>query len=159
MSLPVEEQRQARRVRELVSAAGGVENCEDHCGKAKSLFSGYQSPNDSRSIPLRDIELLESVTHGKAGHPIVTRYLAGRAGYTLVRRPVVTAEGADLLALLGKQAKAKGRADSRICTALADDHQVDEAEAIALIPHLAESLEITAQMLAEIEAIAGRPVP
>jgi hypothetical protein len=155
VTLPSDEQRQARVVRELIHAAGGVEACERDCGKAKSLFSGYQSPHDSRSIPLRDIEILESVTHGKLGHPHVTRYLARQAGYILLRRPDVPHDRADVMRLLARQARERGEREQQILDALGDG-ALDEAEAELLIPLFRLSLETTAEMLAELEAIVGR---
>lgn len=157
MSVSVQEQRQARIVGELVKAAGGVEAAAEICDKSHSLFSAYQSPNDPRSIPLRDIEALEGVTHGQMGHPHVTRFLARQAGYTLLARPDVPHERAEILALLSRQAKERGQTDPEILDAVADG-QIDEDEAERLIPLLRKSLETTAQMLAEVEAIAGRPV-
>ena len=153
MSLPVEEQRQARVARELIAAAGGVEAAERDCDKSKSLFSAYQSPNDSRSITLRDIEILESVTHGRAGHPIVTRYLARVAGYILLKRPALPSDRADILNLLAKQAEERGQCDPELMRALADG-TIDEAEATRLVPMMRQRLETDAQMLAQLEAIA-----
>lgn len=158
MSVPVEEQRQARIVRELVAAAGGVEACERDCDKSKSLFSAYQSPNDARSIPLRDIERLEAVTHGRIGHPHVTRYLARQAGYILLQRPDIPHDRSDILTLLARQAKERGECEPEMLEALSDGN-IDEEEAERLIPLLRKSLETTAQMLAEVEAIAGRSTP
>ncbi|NCP11372.1 MAG: hypothetical protein GW859_05350 [Sphingomonadales bacterium] len=153
MSLPVEEQRQARAVRELIAAAGGVEAAEHDCGKSKSLFSAYQSPNDHRSITLRDIEILESLTHGKAGHPIVTRYLARQAGYILLQRPDVPADRGTILNLLARQAEERGQCDPELMRALADG-QIDEKEAQRLVPMMRQRLETDAQMLVKLEAIA-----
>lgn len=154
MTLPVEEQRQAEAVRGLIAASGGVEAAERDCEKSKSLFSAYQSVNDARSIPLRDIALLEAVTHGTTGHPQVTRYLARRSGFDLVRRPTVPAARREILDLLADQAKAKGECENEILHALADG-AVDCAEAKALIPLFRRSIELSCQMLAELEAIAG----
>lgn len=158
MTLSVREQRQARIVGELIKAAGGVEAAAEICGKSPSLFSAYQSPNDHRSMPLRDIEALEGVTHGQLGHPHVTRFLARQAGYSLLQRPNVPRDRREIMALLSKQAKERGETDPEILDAVADG-QIDEDEAERLIPLLRKSLETTAQMLAEAEAIAGRDVP
>lgn len=157
MTLPPDEQRQARVVRELIHAAGGVEACERDCDKSKSLFSAYQSPHDARSIPLRDIEILESVTHGKLGHPHVTRYLARQSGFILLPRPEVPTDRADVLALLTQQARERGQCDPELLHAL-EDRTVDVEEAERLIPLMRQRLETDARMLAELEAIAGRSV-
>ncbi len=154
MTLPIEEQRQARAVRQLQSAAGGVEASGAICEKSPSLHSAYQSPNDGRSIPVRDIERLESVTHGSLGHPHVTSYLAAAQGFILVLRPVVPANRAAIIELLSQHAKAKGHCETEILHALSDG-EVDGDEATSLIPLFRRSFEITNQMLAELEAIAG----
>lgn len=154
MTLPVEEQAQARAVRELQSAAGGVEASGSICEKSPSLHSCYQSPQEPRSIPLRDVERLESVTHGHPGHPHVTRYLARKAGFSLVRRPAVPADRAAILDLLARQAREQGECDPELLAAIADG-AIDAAEAARLIPLFHRRLETTAQMLAELEAIAG----
>ncbi|WP_374406558.1 hypothetical protein [Pelagerythrobacter sp.] len=157
MSLPPDEQRQARVVRELIHAAGGVEACERDREKSKSLFSAYQSPNDPRSMPLDDIEFLESVTHGKLGHPHVTRYLARQAGCVLLPRPEVPRDRSDIITLLARQARERGECDPELLTALADGN-IDEDEAERLIPMMRQRLETDAHMLAQLEAIAGRSV-
>lgn len=157
MNLPIEEQRQARIVGQLISAAGGVEAAGRDCGKSKSLPSAYQSPHDARSMPLRDIEQLESITHGTAGHPLVTRYLARQAGCILIKRPVTHTGKADVLPLLARQAMERGEADREMFTAL-EDSTIDPAEAARLVPLMRKKLETDAQILAELEAIAGMEV-
>lgn len=157
MDLSPREQEQAEIARDLIEAAGGLEAAADITDLSTSHLQRYQSPHHRDSMPLRVIRKLEAVTHGKAGHPIVTRHLARQAGYSLLKRPTVTADGEDLLKLLGEQAKAKGVCDNKICTALADG-KCDESEALDLLPDLRKSIELSSQMLAEIEAIAGRPV-
>lgn len=152
--LPREEQRQARRARELVEAAGGLESCAEETGVSTSQLSRYGSRNEKDSMPLRVIEALESVTHGTPGHPVVTTYLAARQGFTLVKRPEVPSDRAALMELLSRHAKARGECEQQILHALADG-RVDPAEARNLIPLFRASFELTNQMLAELEAIAG----
>lgn len=149
-----EEQRQARRARELVEAAGGLEACAEETGLSTSQLSRYGSTSDRDSMPLRVIERLESVTHDTLGHPLVTTYLATRQGFTLVRRPQVPSDRAALMELLSRHAKARGECEQQILHALADG-KVDAPEARALVPLFQTSFELTNQMLAELEAIAG----
>lgn len=145
---------EATLVAQLIRSVGGVEAAERACGKSKSLFSAYQSPNDARSIPLRDIETLENLSRGEIGHPHVAHHLARLAGYELVKLPETSASGSDILALLSAAARAKGEADNSVLTALASG-QVTKGKAIALIPMLRTNVEIAMQMIAELEAIAG----
>lgn len=152
--LPREEQRQARRARELVEAAGGLEACAEETGLSTSHLSRYGSTAEKDSMPLRVIERLESVTHGMPGHPVVTTYLAARQGFTLVKRPQVPSDRAALMELLSQHASARGECEKQILHALADG-RVDAGEASALVPLFRASFELTNQMLAELEAIAG----
>lgn len=149
MTLPVEEQRQARTVRALIAAADGVENAASDIGKSKSQVSRYQSVTDPDSITLRDIEILEGITHGKAGHPIVTRYLANRAGCALVHLPTVRAHGADLLHLVGEQARESGRITGSVIDALADS-VVDLAECRRIRANIAALIQSAVAMDAEM---------
>lgn len=153
--LTVTEQQQARKARDLIEAVGGLEPSAEITGLSTSQLGRYQSPTERDSMPLRVIEELEAVTHSEIGHPIVTRYLARRAGYSLLRRPDVPACRSAILDLLARQAKEQGECDPEMLHALADG-QIDAEEAERLIPLFYRRLETTAQMLAELHAIAGR---
>ena len=153
--LSTDEQRQARRVRELIHDAGGLEAAAEEAKIGKTQLGRYQSTAERDSMPLRVIEALEAVTVGKPNHPVVTRYLAARQGYTLVKRPEVPADRAQIMDLLAKQATASGTSANETLKALMDDDRLDAAEARELIPLYQERLQLVAQMLAELEAIAG----
>ncbi|MCB2051984.1 MAG: hypothetical protein KDE63_11210 [Novosphingobium sp.] len=151
MTLPVEEQRQARVARNLIREAGGLEPAAEHVGKGKSQLGRYQSAHEPDSITLRDIELLEGVTHGKAGHPIVTRYLAQQAGYALVRLPTAVPHGNELLQLVARQAKESGDITQGVIAAL-DDQSVDLGEVRALRREVAELIDAAVAMDAHLAA-------
>jgi len=151
MSLPVEEQRQARTVRELVGAVGGQEAAGECVGKSQSQVQRWASPNERDSITLRDIEILEGITHGKAGHPIVTRYLAGRAGCALFHLPKVRGTGADLLHLVGQQAQESGRITNTVIEAL-EDRRIDLAETRRIRADIASLIDAAVAMDAEMAA-------
>jgi len=156
--LSVQEQQQARKARELIEAVGGLDAAAEITGMSISHLGRYQSPNERDSMSIRIMEQLEAVTHGELSHPIVTRYLARRAGYSLVRRPDVPAGRGAILELLAEQAKNQGQSDPEMFRALADG-QVDAEEADRLIPLFYKRLETTAQMLAELHAIARKDMP
>lgn len=151
MSLPVEEQRQARAVRELIRAAGGTEPAAADISKSQTQVSRYQSEREPDSITLRDIEILEGITHGKAGHPIVTRYLAQRAGCALFHLPTVHATGADLLHLVGEQARESGRITSTVIDAL-EDGRIDRDETRRIRADIARLIDAAVAMDAEMAA-------
>lgn len=152
MTLPVEEQRQARAVRTLISAAGGLEPAAEVTGKSTSQLSRCSSPNDKDSLSIRDVELLESVTHSTAGHPHVARYLAARAGFVLFRQPTAAPQGADLLQLVARQAKESGDITANMIAALADKH-LSKAEILKLRREVHELIEVAVCMDAELNAI------
>lgn len=157
MNVPVREQDEARIVRELIEMVGGLEGASGIVDLSTSQLSRYQSPHERDSMPLRVIRQLENVTHGKEGHPHVTRFCARHLGYSLMKRPEVPAARGDIMKLLAKQARERGETEPEMLDAVADS-EVDADEAARLIPLYRRSLETTAQMLAELEAIAGRDV-
>ena len=154
MTVAPREQQQADVVRQLIEAAGGLEAAAEITGMGTSQLARYQSPHEQASMPLRIIAALEAVTHGQVGHPHVTRFLARRNGYALIRRPAAVAQGQDLMRLLADHARTKSECEGEILEALAD-LKLSQGEAIDLLPKFRRSLEITAQMLAELEEIAG----
>jgi hypothetical protein len=154
MSLATHEQHQARVARDLISAANGLEAASEFAGVKVSQLSRYQSPHDHDSITLRAIEALEAVTHGKAGHPIATRYLAARAGYALVRLPDGVATGVDMLELVGQQAKESGDITSRVIAALADK-KIDDDEIDGIRIEIADLIRVAVAMDAELEILKG----
>lgn len=153
MTLPVEEQRQARVARNLIREAGGLEPAAEHVSKGKSQLGRYQSVNEPDSITLRDIELLEAITHGKAGHPIVTRYLAQQAGYALVRLPTAVPLGNELLQLVARQAKESGDITQGVIDAL-EDQKIDQDEVRSLRREVAQLIDVAVAMDAHLEAFA-----
>jgi len=150
--LTVEEQTQSRAAQKLVEAAGGTLSAHMVSGKSEGQLSKYGRPNYTESMPLSAIEALEAVTHGKHGHPHVTRYLANKAGYALVKLPEVTATGSDLLKLLAVQSKEGGDIANEICTSIADG-EIDGQEAANIRKELWELIRNAVAMDAELELI------
>jgi hypothetical protein len=80
------EQALKRASRDLVAAAGGCEMADALCRVQKSQLSAAGSVTEpGRWLPVDAVRDLEAVTHGTAGHPQVTRFLAAEAGYALVK--------------------------------------------------------------------------
>lgn len=150
--LTVEEQAQSRAASALVASVGGTLPAHAICGKSESQLSKYGRPNYDESMPIAVVEALESVTHGMQGHPHVTRHLANRAGYALVKLPEVTATGSDLLKLLGVQSKEAGDIANEICLSIADGH-VDALEATQIRKEIWELIRNAMAMDAELALI------
>ncbi|MEE4349671.1 MAG: hypothetical protein V2J26_05530 [Pacificimonas sp.] len=151
VALSIDEQRQARAVRDLIAAAGGLEAAHEITGKSTSQLSRCQSPTETCSLTLRDIEALEAVTHGHRGHPAVTAYLAARAGYALAKLPDVQAGGTDLNRLVGEQARTFGGLAAEVTTALSDGKWTrEEIRQAKTALHALRSLSAT--MSAELDA-------
>lgn len=151
-NLSTDAQHQARMARQLIRAAGGLEAAAEISGKGKSQIARYQSPHDEASITLEVIEALESVTSGSVGHPIITRYLAMRAGYVLVQLPQKPANGTDLLSLVSQQAKESGDITSGIINALADK-QWTNTELVTAQREVQELIEVAVAMQSELALI------
>jgi hypothetical protein len=99
----------------LVRASGGVEAAAAFCRSNMRRLSEYGRPDNDCFMPIDVVRDLEAVTHGTAGHPIVTRYLAQQAGYTLVRLPSLDAvQVGDLHAACSAHAKEHGEATARV---------------------------------------------
>ncbi|MBH9537921.1 phage regulatory CII family protein [Novosphingopyxis sp. YJ-S2-01] len=120
-SLPAEEQRQARAVRQAIEAAGGFTPCAQDTGKSESLLSRAASPNYHHSLTIRDVEIIESAGHGKAGHPHITRHLCRANGGLFV--PLPDAAGGEEALLKGVTAIAAefGDVSRAVSEGLADD--------------------------------------
>lgn len=151
MRVPVEEQRQAAAAKALVRAYGGIEAAADLCGKSSSQIHRYTSPTAPDSMPLRDIALLESHTHGSSGHPQVTQLLCSNAQGMFVHLPDVT-DGADVMRSMAAMAKEFGETAAVVAEAAADG-KIDLKEAQRIRQELIEQRRASARLLAAVEQI------
>jgi hypothetical protein len=146
LTLTPDEQALKADAKALVRAAGGVEVAADYTGRSKTQLSSYCNPHTADFMPIDAVVKLEAVTHGAAGHPIVTRANARRAGYALVKQPEAPACAAELTAMLGSICKEHGDVVQRVC-ALLQTGVTPEAVA-ALLPDIDEAMEVLAQLRA-----------
>lgn len=154
MTLPVTEQRQAERARELIEAAGGLEACAEETGISTSQLARYSSKTEKDSMPVRVIEALEAVTHGKPNHPVMTRHLARRAGYVLVPLPTVTIGEGEWNRYIARLSTEASTLIAGIAEDLADDHDVSAEEAAKRIKAAHRLSVITAEIEAALQARA-----
>lgn len=145
----------------LVRAAGGVEAAEEISSRSKTQLSAYGHPNAPEFMPIDVVAALEEVTHGHAGHPIVTRLLAQRAGYALVKLPNAVPDCADWHRAIGELSKEVGEAVQVVCASLSDDtpgavtaRDVRERDIIGEIDEAIEKL-VAMRVLAECAGRAG----
>jgi len=154
MNLPVTEQRQAERARELIESAGGLEACSEESGISTSQLQRYTSKSEKDSIPVRVIEALEAVTHGKPNHPVITRHLARRAGYVLVPLPTVAVGEGEWNRYIARLSTEASSLIAGIAEDLADDHDVSSAEAAKRVLAAHRLSVIVAEIEAALQARA-----
>lgn len=137
----------------LVRAAGGVEAAAEESRPGKTQLSSYGNPHTPDFIPADAIADLEAVTHGTAGHPIVTRHLAARAGYALVMLPQAEAGPEDWNAAVGALVRETGEAMERVAGILADGRvERREVERSGVIGELGDVIDRAVALRALCEA-------
>ena len=136
----------------LVRAAGGGEGAAATVGARQQRMSDCGNPNTADFLRLDEVAALEDVTVGAVDHPIVTRALARRQNFALVRLPDALPTRSDLLSLVARQAKENGEVAASICTALADG-TFKRTEARAARLELQQLIEVAVAMDAELAII------
>jgi hypothetical protein len=153
MVLPPALQAAKAATKALIRAVGGQEAAAAETGKSHSRFACYGLPNTLDFIPVNDVHALEAVTHGLAGHPHVTRWLAREAGYALVRLPQAPGGTSDWHQAMGAVSKEVGEIIERLCTMLADG-KVTGAEVRE--GHLRDEIRDAQERLAQLDALAAQ---
>lgn len=159
ISLPPEAQQLKQASRDLVRAAGGQDAAAEQTGSRQQRMSDVGLRNTSDFLRIDEVAALEDVTHGTIGHPVVTRLLARRQGYTLLRQPDAPPAGADLIKLVAEGAKENGDVASAILTSLADDGRIDAAEQARILCRIDEQVDVAMRLratVAMIETEGGR---
>jgi len=139
--------------RDLVRAFGGTDPAGVACGRRQQAVSDMQSRNTDCFMPIDMVGALEDSTADLPGHPHVTRVLAQRQGFDLVKRPAALPSDGDLLILLAQLSGQYGEITRTAMEALADG-VVQPAEAGAVGALVQRHVEISVQMIAVLAAIA-----
>lgn len=138
----------------LIRAAGGVDGAGETVGCRHQRMSDCGNPNTPDFLRVEEVGKLEDVTVGAVGHPHVTRQLARRQGYALVKLPSGQIAGADLLRLMGPRAKEFGDTTNSLCMAMADGNvDVDEAEKV--LADIDDELQLLVSIQAALAAIVA----
>lgn len=151
--MPVPADRQALKVAfgRLVRSVGGQEAAVQFTRftrhQALSDFANPSAEHAQRFAPIDAVADLEAISHGTAGHPVVTRQLARLAGYALVPLPRPRGEAADFAGHL--QAIIRESADVTMDLSLHLQKAPGPEEAAKLIAETDEAI----QALVELRAV------
>ncbi|SMF70647.1 phage regulatory CII family protein [Allosphingosinicella indica] len=154
VQLPPELQAGKARSKSLIRAAGGQEAAAEVTGKSQARMSSCGVPNTADFLSIADVRSLEAVTHGTAGHPLVTRWLASEAGYALVRLPGAGQPETAWSQRAAKLLREGGDIISGIGAALENDNDVCGKEAAALLNEADELVAIAVEIQSALKARA-----
>lgn len=152
--LSSEEQALALATRRAIEAAGGLEACAQVAAVAKSQLQRCTSPQHHDSITIRDAVAIESIGHGRPGHPHITLAMARAQGFVLIRLPQGEEDGDGLLMSVVSMTKELGDVAERIADALADG-VVSAREAQIALLELGDLEEMCAAMRVRLQRLAG----
>ncbi len=141
----------------LVREFGGQDAAGEHIGCRQQRVSDCVRPNTPDFLRINEVAALEDATHGRLGHPVVTRALARRQGFMLVRQPSAPPGDADILKLLGALAAENGDIANAVLSAIADGH-IDAAERAHIIEQIMEQQTVGAAMIAMLQAAGEGPL-
>lgn len=138
--------------RVLVERVGGLEAAAACTRVRRAQLGNYQSPNaDEAFMPVDVVARLEHV----AGEPLITQYLANRAGYAII--PVEPVAEGELAALLARVGAESGAVFTAYAEAMAGDGKVDEAERAAIARELGDLIRAATMALGHLRPPAAVP--
>lgn len=145
--------------RDLVGAAGGTDGCAATLSTPgrrvrQQRVSDCQCRNTDEFLRLDEVARLEDVAIRTDAWPPVTRALADRHGFDLVRRPDTTRPMGSLCALVGALAKEHGELASGVCADLASHDRSPAEEAADRLADADDLVRVALEMRAVLQAIA-----
>lgn len=135
---PVADQELKTASRLLSRNYGGQAAMAAVLGRRQQHYSDCTNANVDCWLTIQEAAILEDSTRDMAGHPPVTRAMAARQGFALVRVPDALPDTGDLLELIGALATESGEVTGAIVAAVRDK-RIDGDE-IALIDDEADQL-------------------
>lgn len=145
--------------RDLVTAAGGTDGSAATLSEAgprsrQQRISDCQHRNTPDFLRIDEAGRLEDVAVRTESWPQITRALAARQGFVLVRRPAAEASGLDFCSALAAAVKEFGDLQGKILNALPDGVTADEVRDGNIRGELAEAqrcLAVIDALLAQVE--------
>lgn len=158
-TLSAEELILARATKAAIEATGGGKVCL-HVTRIQSeaQLSRCASRNNPDSITIRDAAAIESISHGRAGHPHITRALARLAGGVFVPLPEADEAGDGLLASVVTLVEELGDVSQAIRAGLADN-DFSRGDATLAIDQLDELDQASAALRMKLCAIVDEDRP
>lgn len=160
LTLSPAQQADKRAARDLIEAIGGPEAAEPHCRVSVTMLRSYGNRNTPDFMPIDVARELQSISHGRPGHPAVTRRLARCDGFALVAKPDAEHHSDDWLEHLAELADEPAAITRRICKALSDTktpHRLtpQESRAAGLRDLVHEAMTELAGLDAALERLEG----
>jgi hypothetical protein len=138
--------------RELIAATGGTDGAGATCGARQQRMSDCQNRNTTEFLRIDEVGKLEDVAPDEGRWPHVTRSLALRQGFVLVRvRQEVPSTGDWHHAMAGLSKHASD-VIQRICEALPQGASADDVRRLNIRNEIAEAQE----QLALLDALAAQ---
>lgn len=156
VALPPEMQAAKAAFKQLVRAFGGQEAAAVETGVRQQKISDMGLANVPDFPTLDLIDKLEERTEGTAEWPLVTRWLARRRGFALVRLPDGQPDEAGLLQAIMEITKELGETAARISEGLADG-EMSGREAKRALVELDELQTACAALRVKLHALAEGP--
>lgn len=136
----------------LVSANGGPAKAGIAIGIDQRRVSERASRDTDVFMNIKDVAQLEDRTSSMAGHPHVTRALAARQGFLLVKVPQALDGGGAFSASVMTLTVELGDVANGICRALANDGEIDPREAVSILEQIDELDAASAALRLMLEA-------
>lgn len=156
-ALSTDEQILAAATKKAIQTADGLERCAEETGISDSQLSRCCSPNHRDSITIRDAVTIESISHGKSGHPHILRAYARLLGFVLIPQPQGPAD-ADGLALSVMTLTAELGDVAQSINEAVRDGIVTPAEVAVALEQLDELDQASATLRLKLKAIPA-PAP
>ena len=155
MTLSSDKQALKRAICALIAEVGGQEAAAEYSRVSRPRIAQYGNPNEeSYFVPVDVVADLEAVTHGRPGHPHVTRALARRQGYDLVPLPEAAPDEIDPHHHLSALARETGDVMAKLALALADGRlTAHEVRVLKLISEVEEALQAIVDLRAGLKRL------
>jgi hypothetical protein len=136
--------------KDLVKASGGTDGAGVSCGSRQQRMSDVGNRFTPHFLRVDEVGKLEDVALNSPQWPHVTRALAKRQGFVLVRAPTSLPSNADWHVAMASLSKEAGDVIQRLCEALPDGVSAEEIRKLRIREEIMEAQE----RLAALDALA-----